>query len=186
LAIEKAVARWKLVAICVGVAVEYGVIHDFITASICKEYFTQGLRPSLPAHWGSVWLAIYFGVACTWWAGLISGLLLTKFWPKLKMRTLMKLSQGLCLGGLLVASVAGMVGYSLAVKGLFVLPMRIESKISLQVKDLYLAVWAAHLASYGFWSFAIGAICLFHFWSGRRRALASVDSVTGLSPCKQE
>lgn len=175
-----------MVGFCVVVSAEYGIIQDFVAASICKDYFTQGPWPPFLAHWSVISLAIYFGVTCTWWAGLISGVLLSKFWPALKMRTLVKFSQGFCLGGFLVASVAGAVGYNLAVKGVFVLPMRIESKISIHVKDLFLGVWAAHLASYAFWWFAICAICLFHFRSRRRRSLATFDSVAGLSPSKQD
>jgi hypothetical protein len=34
-----------IVAICIGSAVVYGILHDLVTARVCVEYFTIGQVP---------------------------------------------------------------------------------------------------------------------------------------------
>src|SRR5687768_544331 len=64
---------FKIVALCVGAAVFYGIVHDQITARLCIEYFTVAHPPIVisdsPTVQGLVW-----GIVATWWAGVLIGL----------------------------------------------------------------------------------------------------------------
>src|SRR3954462_13168201 len=63
----------KIVLLCVGAAVLYGVLHDQVTARVCVEYFTVGHPPVFatgsPPPPGPGW-----GVIATWWVGLLLGI----------------------------------------------------------------------------------------------------------------
>ena len=88
-----------IVALCITAAVLFGVIHDQITARICLEYFTIG-HPRIFASNSPTLHALYWGVAATWWVGLIAGGLLAVAarvgrWPKLTARDLWPLIVGL-------------------------------------------------------------------------------------------
>src|SRR4051812_1038027 len=83
-----------IVALCVCLAVAYGIIHDQITARICVEYFTIGHPPvfntSSPTLLGLGW-----GVIATWWVGLILGVPLALVsrlgpWPKKTVTSLIR------------------------------------------------------------------------------------------------
>src|SRR5438046_1821291 len=62
----------KIVALSIGAAVFYGVLHDQITARLCIEYFTVAHPPVVlsdsPTLQGLVW-----GVIATWWVGFLLG-----------------------------------------------------------------------------------------------------------------
>ncbi|RYD30998.1 MAG: hypothetical protein EOP86_18840 [Verrucomicrobiaceae bacterium] len=64
---------FSIVAVSVLAAISYGVIHDQITARICVEYFTIG-HPRLIDSDSPTVLALFWGVAATWWVGLPLGL----------------------------------------------------------------------------------------------------------------
>lgn len=142
----------KICLLAMLVAVEYGILHDFFTASICKEYFTLGHRlPPVQVAWTPLTIALYFGITCTWWAGLASGCILSRFNQKLSLDRMMVKLQCLCLCGFLFATIAGIVGYNAAVAGFLVMPMRVESRIPIALRPRFLAVASAHVASYAFW-----------------------------------
>ncbi len=75
--------RWReyaFLALCVAVAIVYGIVNDQITSRISWEYFYYGkdlapiLGPQTPPDPGALSLqALRIGAAATWWAGLIIG-----------------------------------------------------------------------------------------------------------------
>jgi len=64
-----------IIAMCVAMAVAYGIVHDQITVRICLEYFTVGHPPVFPTSDPTL-LALGWGVIATWWVGLLLGILL--------------------------------------------------------------------------------------------------------------
>jgi hypothetical protein len=67
------VEHFKIIALCVGAAVLYGVCQDQITARVCVEYFTVGHPPVFGGLTDPTLLAFTWGVIATWWVGLILG-----------------------------------------------------------------------------------------------------------------
>ncbi len=65
----------KIVGLSVALAVCYGLIQDQITIRICPEYFTVWHPNPLGIH-NITLLALYWGVAATWWVGLILGVII--------------------------------------------------------------------------------------------------------------
>src|SRR5208283_2655480 len=63
----------KILLLCVGMAVVYGIVQDQITARVCVEYFTIGHPPIFHTDDPTV-LAFGWGVIATWWVGILLGL----------------------------------------------------------------------------------------------------------------
>jgi hypothetical protein len=63
----------RIVALCVGAAILYGLVHDQITARVCVEYFSVA-HPKVINTDSPTLLGLYWGVAATWWVGLLLGL----------------------------------------------------------------------------------------------------------------
>jgi hypothetical protein len=63
----------KIVLLCVGAAIVYGIGHDHITARISLEYFTIGHPPILGGTQDPSLLAFGWGVIATWWVGVMLG-----------------------------------------------------------------------------------------------------------------
>src|SRR3954447_26751249 len=61
-----------IIALCIGSAVAYGILHDQITARVCVEYFTIGHPPVYPTD-SPTWLGLGWGIIATWWVGLLLG-----------------------------------------------------------------------------------------------------------------
>ena len=61
----------QIVALCVGSAVVYGVLHDLVTAHLSVEYFTVA-HPYLGID-EPIALALVWGVLATWWVGVLLG-----------------------------------------------------------------------------------------------------------------
>ena len=62
-----------IVALCIGSAVAYGILHDQVTARVCVEYFTIGHPPVFSAV-SPTMLGIGWGIIATWWVGLLLGI----------------------------------------------------------------------------------------------------------------
>lgn len=62
----------KIVGLCIGASVAYGVIHDMVTAHLCVEYFTRE-HPTIVSSESPIVLALVWGVVATWWVGAIGG-----------------------------------------------------------------------------------------------------------------
>lgn len=65
----------KVVGLSIALAVGYGLIQDQITIRICPEYFTVWHPNPLQID-NITLLALYWGVAATWWVGLILGVII--------------------------------------------------------------------------------------------------------------
>ncbi len=153
----------KIITLCVGAAVVYGVLHDQITARVCVEYFTIGHPPVFNTDSPTL-LALGWGVIATWWMGLglsvpaivaarIGGL------PKLSARDLVRPIA--CLLGVmaLAALVCGVSGYSLAKHGPLVLLPPLDNEIPRPKHAAFLADAFAHSASYAVGFFGGLAVC---------------------------
>lgn len=142
-----------IVALCIGSAIAYGILHDQVTARVCVEYFTVGhvriLDTESPTILGLVW-----GVIATWWVGLMLGVPLAIAAragdrPKRDVRSLVRPIGWLLLVMALSALAAGMVGYLLAENGLLSLAEPFASRVPRDRHSRFLGDGAAHLASYG-------------------------------------
>ncbi len=107
-----------IVALCMGAAIVYGLIHDQITARVCLEYFTIG-HPRMFRSDSPTIHALYWGIAATWWAGLISGLLIAMAaragsWPNVTVRNMWLHVLLLLIAMGLAAWLAGSFGRSFA------------------------------------------------------------------------
>ena len=71
---RRGVESFKIIALCVGSGVLYGICQDQITARICVEYFTVGHPPILGGITDPTLLAFSWGIIATWWVGLILGI----------------------------------------------------------------------------------------------------------------
>ena len=141
-----------IVALSVGAAVFYGVIHDQITARLCLEYFTIAHPPIVasnsPTVQGLVW-----GVIATWWVGLLLGVPLAIVartgestpWdvkPILRPLAFLLCAMALC------ALVAGAIGFTLATRGVVSIGTAWVDEIPPHQQVRFIAVAWAHNASY--------------------------------------
>lgn len=145
-------AAGRIVLLCVVAAIAYGILHDQITARVCVEYFTIG-HPRIVDSESPTVLGVVWGIAATWWVGLLLGLLLAFAAlrgprPRRLARSLVAPVARLLAGMAIVAAIAGVIGWFLARAGWIVL---LEPLASAMPKDRhvpFLAAGAAHVASY--------------------------------------
>src|SRR5690606_31679593 len=71
--VNKPAAAFRIVALSIAAAIVYGIVHDQVTVRVCVEYFTIGHAP-LFATESPTLLAVCWGIAATWWVGLLLGL----------------------------------------------------------------------------------------------------------------
>src|SRR5436853_6553045 len=64
----------KVVGLSIALAVAYGLIQDQITIRICPAYFLVFHPNPLEIH-NITLLALFWGVAATWWMGLLLGII---------------------------------------------------------------------------------------------------------------
>jgi hypothetical protein len=174
----------KIIALTIGAAVVYGVLHDQVTARVCVEYFTVAHPPVFGGLTSPTLLAFAWGVIATWWAGAYVGVPLAiasrlGAWPKVAARDLARPLAGLFVAMAISAFAYGIVGWRRALAdtqlrasvGEFVLPDHAAA---------FVAVWFAHSASYsvGF----IGGVVLWLYivitrWRRGARAGPSNDEI---------
>ena len=175
-----------IVALCIGSAVLYGILHDQITARVCVEYFTIGHPPVFPTT-SPTWLGIGWGIIATWWVGLLLGVPLAVAAragrrPKRNamslIRPIFRLLACMAIGALL----AGLTGYFLARAGVIHLVEPIASRVPPEKHIWFLADLWAHDASY-LVGFLGGMVVIVRVWMGRSRGLdfASVTNETNLA-----
>lgn len=143
----------RIVLLCTGSAVLYGIAHDQVTARVCVEYFTVGHEP-LFATESPTLLALDFGIRATWWAGVILGVLAALvsragLWPKLDAAHLIRPIACLLTVMAVASLLAGMTGYQIAKGGGFVLPEPLGPRVPKDRHALFFADSLAHLAAYG-------------------------------------
>lgn len=161
----------RIVGMCVGAAVAYGVIHDQVTARVCLEYFTVG------HGWETDWtsptrIGLRWGVLATWWVGLLLGTPLAFVAQAGGLPTVMAHDLRRPLGVLLgtmaaLALLAGVTGYVAArVGGVWLLPPMAERVAPARHARFLADVWA-HNASY-LSGFLGGNVLLGWAWRVRR------------------
>jgi hypothetical protein len=165
-----------IVALCIGAAVAYGIVHDQITARICVEYFTIG-HPPVFATDSPTLLAVGWGVIATWWAGAIQGVGLALAAragnrPRRDVRSLVRPVATLLLAMAVCAALAGSIGYLLGRAGMVFLVEPLARLIPPDQHARFLADLWAHSASY-LVGFLGGAIVMARVWRGRRAEAGS-------------
>jgi hypothetical protein len=161
----------SIVGLCILAAVVYGIIHDQITARICVEYFTIGHPPVFPTESPTL-LGLGWGVIATWWVGLGLGLPLalaarSGAWPKRDARSLVRPIAQLLAMMAVSATIAGIVGYSLARTGAIQLFGWLADKVPRDRHARFLADLWTHDASY-LVGFVGGLVVIGRVWRSRR------------------
>ncbi len=157
----------RIVLVCVGAAVGYGVLHDLVTAHICVEYFTVG-HPLIIASDSPVVMALFWGVVATWWVGLIlglglavaarrSGLTAAEVWPDV-LRLLRVMA--------VVAFLSGCAGYVCSALHWIWLVPPISQRLAPELWNRFFFDAFAHLGSY-LAGFLGGVVVIVRSW--RRR-----------------
>lgn len=164
----------RIVALGLGAAVGYGVIHDQITARVCIEYFTVG-HPRLIESESPTILGLLWGVVATWWVGLPLGVLLALAaragrWPPLEARDLLPGMMVLLLIMGISAGAAGFLGYELAVAKQVLLPLDLANRIPPEHHAPFMGDWWAHGASYLVGILGGALLCLMTLLRRWRRA----------------
>jgi hypothetical protein len=158
----------KIVMGAVGAAILYGIANDQITARVCHQYFSEGFHrsmiknDSISCHMIGVTnptlLGLFWGVAATWWFGLLLGVPVAAAarigkWPKLEVGDLIK-PVGAGIAGLgTMGLAAGIYGYLASYNGCLSLKdvfrmRRIAGKTPLDAMDRYIANAYAHDVAY--------------------------------------
>lgn len=147
------IAGLRILALCVGAAIAYGVLHDLVTAHVCVEYFSIG-HPEVIASENPILLALVWGVLGTWYVGVVLAIPLycgarlgaAPAWPWRRLvRPLALLLAAMAVGAL----VAGVVGHGLARRNGWALPGALGDLVARERHARFIADWCAHAASYG-------------------------------------
>lgn len=165
--------KFQVVLLSILAACSYGIIHDQITARVCREYFTVAHPPLFPTSSPTL-LALCWGVAATGGLGLVFGLVLAlvsqaggpplPIPPSHLVRPILLLLMIMGSGALLAA----LLGYQLSQRHLLFLPPSLARAIPVRLHDRFLAVWCAHLASYLVGLTGASVLC-FRIWRARGR-----------------
>ena len=164
----------KIVLLCVGSAILYGISHDQVTARVCVEYFTVGHPPVFDTDSPTL-LALGWGVIATWWVGLMLGIpaaLAARVGslPKYDAARLVRPVFGLLLVMGCASLLAGVIGYFVAEAGAVWLVEPLQSQVPASKQSAFLADSWAHLAAYGVGVLGGIALCgwiLFERWKFR-------------------
>ena len=145
--------RLAVVALCILVAMEYGVLHDLVTTQLSIKYFTVGHLPPFWLPCDAPNLAVFYGITSSWWLGLIFGVLLSgPAATKIGIKRIFLMLQRLCLVGFAFAVLGGVTSGVLASLGLLELPTTVRERILAENQIFwFLVVAGAHLASYIYW-----------------------------------
>lgn len=142
----------RIILLCMGAAVVYGVCLDQVTARVCVEYFTVGHARLFPTDSPTL-LALAWGTAATWWVGLIFGVVAALVsragsWPKLEAAHLLRPIACLLVVMAVASLLAGITGYQLAKTSGMVLPEPLGSRVPKDRHHLMFADSMAHLGAY--------------------------------------
>ena len=159
----------RIVFLCIAAAVLFGLVMDQITVRICVEYFSIAHPPVIRTNSPTL-LALYWGVAATWWVGFLLGVPLAIVCragagPPLSAGQMVR-PLGILLavmGGCTLLS--GITGGILASRGI-VTPGDWQWDIPEAAHTGFVADVFAHLAAYG--AGFVGGIVLI-IWAKRRR-----------------
>lgn len=153
--------------------IAYGIIQDQITARICIEYFTIG-HPKIILSNDPTVLGLVWGIAATWWVGLILGVPLAtiaRIGSRSKMTVSLLIRPVAVLFGCnaLLATLAGFFGYIAASNGWVWLVGPIVESVPHDKHILFLVDIWVHSASY-LGGFLGGIILIIWVWRSRGRA----------------
>ena len=165
-----------IVALCIGSAVAYGILHDQVTARVCVEYFTIGHPPVFSAV-SPTMLGIRWGIIATWWVGLLLGIPLAvaaragrrtkrSAWSLTRPVVSLLLVMATC------ALLAGLAGYALGRSGAVYLSEPMASLVPRDRHARFQADLWAHSASY-LVGFVGGIVVIVRVWSRSRPPLRS-------------
>jgi hypothetical protein len=166
----------RIIGLCILAAVGYGIVHDQVTARVCVEYFTIGHPPVFHTESPTL-LGLGWGIIATWWVGLMLGIPLalaaqmgTR--PRRDARSLVRPIGWLLAVMAVSATIAGLVGYSLALSGKIWLTEPLATRIPVERHARFLADLWTHLASYGVGFFG-GLVVIALVWRSRGRMVAA-------------
>ncbi len=164
----------KIVGLCIGACVAYGIIHDLATAHLCVEYFTRE-HPTLVNTESPIVLALLWGVAATWWVGAIGGALLA--WaaragtrPRWTTQQLIPLILRVAITAGAAAFVMGALGYILATGFEWHRYDWTPEWATRETAPRYWAVAFAHATSYGVASLG-GLGVIVYVWRQRNKQI---------------
>ncbi len=169
---EQLVESIRIVAMCVLSAMAYGIIHDEITAHLCIEYFTVAHPHIFPTDSPTL-LGLAWGVAGTWWIGLLLGAILAFVsrrgtGQKERAGSLAKRVGKLFVVMALAAAFAGALANGIASTTKLIVP---DPAIPVAKYSIFYSVWAAHLTSYAVGIIG-GLLLILSVW--RRRCIRVV------------
>jgi len=170
----------KIILLCVGAAIVYGVAHDQVTARVCLEYFTV-FHPPVFQTQSPTALAFGWGVIATWWVGLFLGLLLALAAragsrPKQTAAQQVRPIAILLLAMAFCALCAGLVGFVLVSRDFFVEPGWITPVIGSCSYRAFIADSWAHAASYASGFFGGIVLCILQYRKRLHTTGLKVDS----------
>ncbi len=162
----------RIVALCIGAAVAYGIVHDQVTARISIEYFTIG-HPRLFASDDPTPHALAWGVIATWWVGLMLGVPLAiaarrGARPKLDARRLVRPIGVLILAMAMCALAGAAIGRVGAERHWFALFGDLRERVPPEKQVAFMTAGGAHSASY-LVGFAGGVALIIRTWRRRGR-----------------
>ena len=167
--------RARIILLCVLAACGYGIVHDQVTVRVCLEYLSVAHPPLFPTGSPTL-LALCWGVAATFFIGLVFGGVLAVIahagpLPPLPAARLRKPVGTLLAVMGLSAFAAGVTGYALTRSGLLPVPDNVDRIVPAGKHARFMAVWFAHLASYGV-GLTGGALVCLRVWDARGRPMA--------------
>ena len=170
-----------IIALCIGMAVAYGILHDQVTARVCIEYFTIGHPPVFDTESPTL-LGLGWGIIATWWVGALLGYPLALAAragrrPRRDVRSLVRPIFDLLLVMAVCASIAGLVGFALATSGVVYLLEPLATNVPRAQHSRFLADLWAHSASY-YVGFVGGAVLIVRVWRPRRRQVVGPTADT--------
>jgi len=162
----------KVILLCIGGAVAYGIVHDQITARLCIEYFTVA-HPPLVRTTSPTLIGLAWGVAATFWVGMAMGfpLALASQSPPSPPVPLARIGKNVLtlLSVMAVAALlSGITGFELSRRGILSLPEGYFDAIPIEQHHRFMAAWFAHGASYLF-GLVGGLYLIFSMWIQRGR-----------------
>ncbi len=142
----------KILFLCVGSAILYGILHDQVTARVCVEYFTIGHEPIFNTESPTL-LAFGWGVIATWYVGLflsVPAILTSRVgsWPKISAWQLAR-PIGILLIVMGLSSLAsGIAGYYAAKSGAAPIHFSLEDLVPPEKHNAFVADYWSHSAAY--------------------------------------
>jgi len=173
----------KIVAFCVLASIVYGIVHDQITIRVCPAYLTV-FHPHIVNSASLTVIALAWGVVATWWAGLISGVLIalsarTGREPRLALSDLWQ--PMFCLLGSMAtaALVWGFFGHHVAVSTGGAYPYSPFTGMNSDEYPGLMTAWYAHTASYAVGFAGSLVLCVFNVVRRLRRGTRTFAAAGG-------